>query len=616
MREIQAGLMAADRRGGTVKKPLSSRSAAAESCRSRRDEQRVGGWRWLGRVLVTICAALAGSGAIGWLGTEDRDGFGRLAAGRVSAAETGAATKTGYRRLAPGALTVIPPRASNEAHAIRRDLLEVTEGLRERKWTPKHAPVTETLVELAKNREFQRNIWCLEFAFKPPRMIDVDVPLSGQRMQRKRVWYLVYRVRNTGGRRTVIDQDDATKRTVEKFTEPVRFVPHLVLESLEGLSEAEGETAYRSYLDRIVPSAVDAIRKREDPAREILDSASMAAADIPPGAERWGVAVWEDVDPRIDYFSISIRGLTNAVQWRPRPNATFAADRPPGSELEHALESLRLDFWRPGDDRDDADEEMSVGFAGMFERRTLGGRLLEAIERPGLVKSRPASGLDELGLSWADLVAEPDDQAGPSAAADLVPLAKVLVAVGKVPQPSARGPLVKAVLGDLAADWIEQLSKGLFGPAEGPREAARRKAMEEAGLKPETAARQPLESLAKVLESLAKLPDPGTRRRRSQALFGEAAPRVEGLLKELSLARTVAALEDVAVNPRVLKSGGALAAFDAIVTALGSQADPEERRRLLGGLFGPRGPLLYEKATEVPEGIDHTWVFKYETEAG
>ncbi|MFM8893515.1 MAG: NUDIX domain-containing protein, partial [Planctomycetia bacterium] len=369
-------------------------------------------------------------------------------------------------------------------------------------------------------REFQRNIWCLEFAFKPPRMIDVDVPLSGQRMQRKRVWYLVYRVRSTGGRRTVIDQDDATKRTVEKFTEPVRFVPHLVLESLEGLSEAEGETAYRSYLDRIVPSAVEAIRKREDHAREILDSASMAAADIPPGGERWGVAVWEDVDPRIDYFSITIRGLTNAVQWRPRPNATFAADSPPGSELEHALESLRLDFWRPGDDRDDADEEMSVGFAGMFERRTLGGRVLEAIERPGLVKSRPASGLDELGLSWADLVAEPDNPAAPSAAADLVPLAKVLVAVGKVQQPSARGPLVKAVFGDLAADWIEQLSKGLFGPAEGPREAARRKAMEETGLEPEAAARRPLESLAKVLESLATLPDPGTRRRRSAVFFG------------------------------------------------------------------------------------------------
>ncbi|MFM8893267.1 MAG: hypothetical protein ACKOTB_16900, partial [Planctomycetia bacterium] len=107
---------------------------------------------------MAIFATLAGSGAIGWLVPVALDGVGPVA-GRVSAADTGAktgarnppASKTGYRRLAPGALTVIPPRASNEAHAIRRDLLEVTEGLKDRAWTPKHAPITETLVELAKN---------------------------------------------------------------------------------------------------------------------------------------------------------------------------------------------------------------------------------------------------------------------------------------------------------------------------------------------------------------------------------------------------------------------------------------------------------------------------------
>ena len=614
MPDMHACPKTADRPVGSSRPPLVKRPSSA-GARSSRNAPNRGLFGAVGsrRTLLAIAAVWAGTGTLGWFFPACLDSGHPVAAGRVSAAEP--AGRQGYRRLAPGALTVIPPRASNEAHSIRSDLLEVTKGLQDRKWIPKHAPATATLVELAKNREFQRSIWCLEFAFKPPRMIDVDVPVSGQRMQRKRVWYLVYRVRNTGGRKTVVDADDVTKRTVEPFAGPVRFVPHFVLESLEGLDETEGETAYRSYLDRIVPSAIEAIRKREDPAREILDSASMAAADIPPGGERWGAAVWEDVDPRIDFFAICIRGLTNAVQWRPRAKATFAADRLPGSELEHALESLRLDFWRPGDDRDDADEEMSVGFAGMFERRTLGGRVLEAVERPSLVKSRPASGLADLGLSWTDLVVEPDARKA-APASDLVPLATVLRAVGKVPEPAARGRLVRAVFGDLAPEWIEQLSKALFGPADAAREADRRKAMEEIRLEPEAAARQPLESLAKVLEAVGKVPDAGGRRRRSVAFFGEAAPRVEGLAKELSLCRTSAALEDIAVNPRVLRSGGALAAFDAIVTALGSQTDPDERRRLLGGLFGPRGPLLYQKATEVPEGIDHTWFFKYETDAG
>ena len=46
--------------------------------------------------------------------------------------------------------------------------------------------------------KFRREIWCLEFSFKPLRMIEVDVPLPAGGTQRKLVWYLVYRVRNTG----------------------------------------------------------------------------------------------------------------------------------------------------------------------------------------------------------------------------------------------------------------------------------------------------------------------------------------------------------------------------------------------------------------------------------
>ncbi|NCY02765.1 MAG: hypothetical protein EBX36_07600, partial [Planctomycetia bacterium] len=244
----------------------------------------------------------------------------------AGAADGPIAARSGFRRLAPNALTVIPPRTSSDSRAIRGDLLEVTEGLKEQAWQPHRAPANTTLVEQSRNLEFQRDIWCLEFAFKPPRMIDIDVPTTELRMQRKRIWYLVYRVRNVGGVRTVIDKDDPTKRTDEPFETPVRFLPHFVLESMEGLTEEEGETAYRSYLDRVVPGAMGPIRRREDPSRELLDSAGMAAADIPPGEERWGVAVWEDVDPRIDFFTISVRGLTNAIRWRRRSDATFARD--------------------------------------------------------------------------------------------------------------------------------------------------------------------------------------------------------------------------------------------------------------------------------------------------
>ena len=566
---------------------------------------------WHAARVLSLVAAVFLSIAVG-VGLMTMGGVVRAAEQTAAqSAERGAAGQKGFRRLAPGVLTVIPPRASSDSHVIRGDLLEVTRGLKGQEWKPQQAPGNTTLVEKAKNREFQRDIWCLEFAFKPPRFMDVDVPAADLSMHRKRVWYLVYRVRNTGGRRTVIDPEDPTKRTVEPFETPVRFVPHFVLESLEGLSEDEGETAYRSYLDRVVPNAMGPIRRREDPARELFDSASMAASDIPPGGERWGVAVWEDIDPRIDFFTITVRGLTNAIRWRERAGAAFAGNMPPASEMDHALESLRLDFWRPGDDRDEVDEEMNVGYAGMFERMTLGGKLLEALGRPQVVKSRPVAGLEDLGLSWSDLVV-PDKNGEATRGGDLVPLAKVVRAVAAIPEPTARGPLVRAVFGDLGVEYFEQLSRALAGPVDAGRDAVRRQALAAIDLTPEGVQQKPLDSLAKVLEALAETPPGGPRQRRAESFFGPAAVRVGSLTRELSMARSLATLDTIDVNMQRLPGSDGLTAFELLWPAIRAEQDPERRERLLEGLFGPRGPNLYGRATEVPEGIDHAWVFKYE----
>jgi len=537
----------------------------------------------------------------------------------TASAQEPAAARPGFRQLAPGVLTVIPPRASNESHAIRSDLLEVTKGLGDLAWKPQQAPANTTFVERSRNREFERGIWCLEFAFKPPRLIDIDVPTTELRMQRKRVWYLVYRVRNIesrpdvagSGRRTAIDPQDPTRRKVEGFDGPVRFLPHFVLESTEGLAAHEGETAYRAYLDRVVPTAMDPIQRRERPPGKLHDSASMAATDIAPGEERWGVAIWQDVDPRIDFFTVTVRGLTNAIRWRERPGAEFGRGTPPGSGMEHALESLRLDFWRPGDDRDEVEEEMSVGYAGMFERMTLGGKLIDALARTRAVNSRPVAGLADLGLDWSELLAVAG-KPGVPASMQFEPLAKIVRAVDAVPDPVTRGRLVQAVFGDAGGENFERLARALVGPADADRDAARRRGLAELDLTPEKAEQTPLAALARVIESLANLPAGADRRDRAAAFFGPEAPRLERLSGEVAAARTVAALEGVDVDRQRLAVSDGLGAFALIRPALEAEADPERRRTLLAALFGPRGPALYEEATEVTEGIDHQWVFRYE----
>jgi hypothetical protein len=566
-------------------------------------------------------------------------------AGLVAGAAV-AAEPPGFRRLAPGVLTVIPADKSTDDVLQRGDLLEVTKGQADLAWTPKMAPANTTFVERARGREYPRDIWCLEFAFKAPRLLDVDVPAGESRMQRKRIWYLVYRVKNVGGRRVLMGEGeggvaDPAKRRVETFEKPVRFVPQFVLESLEPVEDSEGLSSYRAYLDRLVPSAMDEIRAREDAKRQFLDSVEMSAAEIAPGEERWGVAIWEDVDPRIDFFSIYVRGLSNAVRWRQRPGSVIKADDPPGSDMEETLEALRLDFWRPGDQREAGDREMSVGFAGMFERMALGGRLMAAIGWPGHVKARPVEGLDALGLRWSDLV-EPDAGGGP---ASLLPLDVVLRKAADLPPPGDPIAALRAVFGDLGVVAIEELAAAAAGPVDPVRDEQRRKSLKAVGLTPEDVGRKPLASLAKVIRALEEKPDLAARRAAAVAVFGPAARRVEWLAEAVAKARAVATMRAIDVDRNAVVGGDALVAFDAFRPAIDglddqdrarildslSSDDPrrgrlqglgDEPRRealenlVLQGVFGARGPELYAAAVAMNEGIDHAWVFRYEDEVG
>ena len=536
------------------------------------------------------------------------------------------AEPAGYRTLAPGVLTVIPADSSADDPLQREDILEITRA--QKAWTPLQAPQGETLVERAKNRTFLRDVWCLEFAFKSPRMIDVDIPTTEFRMNRKRVWYLLYRVKNVGGRRTLIDPEDATRLSTQPFQQPIRFVPHFVLESFEGLSASEGALAYRAYLDRVVPTALAPIRKREGIQGELYDSARMLAKDIAPGEERWGVAVWEDVDPRIDFFSIFVRGLTNAIRWRELPGAVFGPAATPGAGMDHALGCLKLDFWRPGDEGTVTGEEMSIGNAGMFERRTIGGRVLEALARPRLSQSNPSAGLEQLGLSWNDLL-EPVDAAGAARAIDhnapqsLAPLEQVVRRLAALDVPQMRAPAVRNLFGDLGIEWLEDLSRGLAGPVEPEREALRQVALERIGVTQEELAARPLVSLARVLKALDTTPSLSVRRTQAEALFGPATKRLEGLTRELSLARARVVLDSLKLDRRAVEAGGALGAFDAVRDRVAAAAD-DARSLQLRGLLGVEGPELYTRATAQGhfderarawiegEGVDYAWVFPYE----
>jgi hypothetical protein len=193
---------------------------------------------------------------------------------------------------------------------------------------PRHlAPGVETVVApeiFVQEQRANPEIFGLEFAYKPPRFITVTVPDENGRLQRKRFWYLAYRVTNRTG-------------------QPRLFVPTLTLVTDTG----------QTYRDKVVPTAQKAVCEREDPALDWMNSATIVGL-LPPTPEQavdlstYGVALWEGVDPQTDFFSIYVTGLSNGYQ----------ISQGPGGQQRVLNKTLELNFWRPGDARFENEKEI------------------------------------------------------------------------------------------------------------------------------------------------------------------------------------------------------------------------------------------------------------------
>lgn len=267
-------------------------------------------------------------------------------------------------RFAPGVLTTIAPDIVAEDTVSVHDVVELRADARlERE--PLLDTNGQTLYEMASEVVFRREVWCLELSFKPLRMLQVDLPQKSGKMQRKLVWYLVYRVRNTGAGLSPQEQADGSYTTVDKQLGTQRFLPQFVLTSQD--RDSQGNRIRKSYLDRILPAAVPAIRRRELPRGELLTSVEISDRLLEPEVGRtrgglWGVAIWEDVDPEIDFFSIYVGGLTNAYRWEDAAGAFQLGDSP-GKGRKFSRKTLQLNFWRPGDSFGENEREIRYGSA-------------------------------------------------------------------------------------------------------------------------------------------------------------------------------------------------------------------------------------------------------------
>ncbi len=275
--------------------------------------------------------------------------------------------KAGYRKLAPGVEVTIPPDKDESETFSQHNVVEILEGIPNLDWKPKFTPGSRTLKEMATGVTFRSVSWCLEFTFKPPRVIMVDEPQPGGKMQRKPIWYMVYHVKNTGKHIGYDPQPDGTYAPKNEDIE-MRFLPLFILEAIEFDAAKKKKRISKAYLDRLIPVAWEPIQQKEDPNRKLLNSVTIGGRPIPLSTDRednsvWGVATWEDLDPKIDFFSISIQGLSNAFKWVDPPGG-YQAGGPPGTGRVMTQKTLVLNFWRPGDEYLEQERPVHFGISG------------------------------------------------------------------------------------------------------------------------------------------------------------------------------------------------------------------------------------------------------------
>jgi hypothetical protein len=169
----------------------------------------------------------------------------------------------------------------------------------------------------------KQGIWVLDFAFRPVRVIQVDMPNKGRRY----IHYLYFQVSNHTGK-------------------PRMFVPQFSLVT---------DTNKRIEASP-VPKAVELIQAREDPAIPLLgevNTMGIVPVSSKPGIDDavFGVATFEGVDPNADKFSVYVRGLSDGYQEVPA-----TGDSKPVTKYK----TLRIDFIRRGDKFDLKDREIQL----------------------------------------------------------------------------------------------------------------------------------------------------------------------------------------------------------------------------------------------------------------
>lgn len=271
------------------------------------------------------------------------------------------ARKIKHRPFATGVLHDIPsqldvldsfsfpmplPGVNAEQHTLERDSLD------------------QTLYGMSNSVILYRDVYQYDFAFTGLRQIGVTVTGKDGVAKNKNYWYIIYRVRDIGEtlsyeevkKSPALNQISHKLKKGEPLADTERFfLPRFSLEGwvFNPLKKQYQKVAKR---DTVLPAVARAIRIQEDPRMVLLDGVQMSKTEIPKVKQEsnvgvWGVAIFEDINPNIDYVSVYVSGLTNA----------YRIKRGEDGSISFARKTLQLNFWRPGDDLEEDKDRVKYG---------------------------------------------------------------------------------------------------------------------------------------------------------------------------------------------------------------------------------------------------------------
>jgi hypothetical protein len=163
-------------------------------------------------------------------------------------------------------------------------------------------------------RQAQNDLWVFELQFRSLRLIELDVTDPRTRMKKKElIYYLTYRAVNREIERQEDLSDTVPVNVYDKDPVPDLFIPQITLVS--------NDNGVRIAVpDSIIPEAQAAIQRRER-IRVLVNSVTavqrippVVAVDATDPPAIYGIAMFRNVNPETDFFTLFLSGFSNGYK--------------------------------------------------------------------------------------------------------------------------------------------------------------------------------------------------------------------------------------------------------------------------------------------------------------